>query len=408
MSGRLLFVIPSVVSRHGQRLEVEHDFLEGLRLCLENFDEVRVCCPITPRSNNSGLRRSRPIDSLPDQHRTKFIFLPFAYNLYDYMRSYRNVKEALSAEIQKADYLAFSPHTLVGDWPTVAVGEAIKQNRRYAIEADVVYEKVSRVAHERASSWKRLLNNIILEPIFTSRHRRALRHSNLAMLQGQDVFDAYGPHCSNAHKVYHMPIDRDDYITDDELEAKLASLDEERPLKICYVGRAIDMKGPMDWLHVLRLLEQRGIKFEATWLGDGDLLSRMRTISSNVNFPGYISNHFEILRALRDSDIFLFCHKTPESPRCLVESLASGCPLVGYGSSYPRDIVSHLGGGSFVEIGDREGLTELVAGLAANRGRLKDLVRQASASGRLYERDATMRRRIDLIKSMGPYVEPLQ
>lgn len=400
MSGRLLFVIPSVLS-FSDRIEVDNDFAEELRLCLDNFDEVRICCPISPRSSNSGLRRGRAIDDLPNQHRMKFIFLPLANDLRSHAMSYFGVRRTIEFEIRKSDYLVFSPHKLIGDWPTLAAREAVRQNKKYAVEADVVYEKVGRISKERSSRKKQIVHKNILEPIFTHRHRLTLKQSSLALLQGQDVFDAYGPYCSNAHKVYHMPIDEGDYISSDELAAKLASLDKDRPLKICYAGRAIAMKGPMDWLQVLRHLEARGIKFNATWLGDGDLLNAMRTQSPDVSLPGYVSDHDEIMKTLRETDIFLFCHKTPESPRCLVEALASGCPLVGYGSSYPRDIVSQKGGGSFVDVGDVNGLVDMVARLDQDRDRLKDLVRSASESGRLYSRDATMQRRIDLIKTLG-------
>jgi hypothetical protein len=44
-----------------------------------------------------------------------------------------------------------------------------------------------------------------------------------------------------------------------------------------------------------------------------------------------------------------------------------------------------------------------VKGLNKNREKLRKLIQDASTSGRLYERDATMQRRIDLIREyLGP------
>ena len=82
-----------------------------------------------------------------------------------------------------------------------------------------------------------------------------------------------------------------------------------------------------------------------------------------VVFPGYISDRKKIFQVLQDADVFLFCHQTPESPRCLVEALASGCPLVGYGSAYPREIIAQYGGGIFVTPGDWEGVVKIIQNL---------------------------------------------
>jgi glycosyltransferase involved in cell wall biosynthesis len=320
-----------------------------------------------------------------------------------FLREMTAVRRLLRTEIEKANCLVFSPHTLVGDWPTVAIREAIELKRPYVIEADVVYEKVAQVGWDRIPVWKRALKRHLMLPLFQRCHRYSLENSSLALFQGQDVYDAYAAMCSNPHKVYHMPIDRDDYITSAQLQSKIEELGRGMPLKLCYIGRAVDMKGPLDWLKTVHELKNNGVELNAIWMGDGSLLSRMRAIveelalTKYVKLPGYISDRKEILAALRDADIFLFCHKTPESPRCLVEALASGCPLIGYASAYPKELVAQHGGGRFSTLGDWKGLADIVWDLDKHRDKLRDLIRSASVSGRLYERDATMQYRVDLI-----------
>ena len=56
------------------------------------------------------------------------------------------------------------------------------------------------------------------------------------------------------------------------------------------------------------------------------------------------------------------------------------------------------GGGAFVERGDVAGLANLVTDYAADRDKLKDLVRGAAASGRMLDRDAAINERIGLMK----------
>jgi glycosyltransferase involved in cell wall biosynthesis len=404
MEKKLLQVLPSIVRVADNELEIEADFCESLRLYLENFDKVTVACPVTRDIGDSGLRRCRPLRDLPYRSKIKFISLPNAYHLRAFLRHYCVVSRLLKTEIENADYLLFSPHALVGDWPTVAAREAIKLQRSYAIDADVVYDDVAHAGWSRNASWRGVIKRGLFLALFRQSYRYCLKHSGVALLQGQDVYDAYSSFSHNPHKVYHMPVSKEEYITEEQLQRKLSGLNNGRALKLCYVGRAIDMKGPMDWLKTLHKITANGVEISATWVGDGSLLPNMRIMAENlgimkfVEFPGYILDRDRILQTLKESDMFLFCHKTRESPRCLVEALTCGCPLIGYGSAYPREIVGQCGGGLFATVGDCDDLAKIVLDLDENRGKLRELIRLASASGRLYERDATMQRRIDLIK----------
>jgi glycosyltransferase involved in cell wall biosynthesis len=319
------------------------------------------------------------------------------------LRHYQQVRELLKHEIEQADYLLFSAYALIGDWAIVATHEAVKLRRKYGLDADVVYDKRAELSWDRPEERFRLAKLKLLLPLFRRMYRYCLEHSALALLQGQDVYDAYAPFCRNPHKVYHMPVSEEDYITNAQMQQKLSLLSEARPLRLCYVGRCIEIKGPWDWLRVLHGLMANKVEFRAEWLGDGSLLPKMRAMAAElgvadyVQFQGYVGRRDDILETLRSADMFLFCHKTPESPRCLVEALVSGCPLVGYGSAYPRDLVAEHGGGDFVEIGDCQGLVEKVKRLNDNRQKIRALIKAAGDSGRLFERDATMQRRIDLI-----------
>jgi glycosyltransferase involved in cell wall biosynthesis len=101
---------------------------------------------------------------------------------------------------------------------------------------------------------------------------------------------------------------------------------------------------------------------------------------------------------LRGLDMFLFTHVTPESPRCLIEALISGVPLIGYESSYARELVSHRGGGQFSQIGDSGALAENVTRLARSRDELMRLTREAASGRGIYNDEAAFAHRSELIK----------
>jgi glycosyltransferase involved in cell wall biosynthesis len=121
-------------------------------------------------------------------------------------------------------------------------------------------------------------------------------------------------------------------------------------------------------------------------------------LAGAVTLTGYVNDRNTVLNAMREADVFLFCHKTPESPRCLVEALASGCPIVGYKSGYPQEITEQHGGGLFVPTGNHEALARLLVSLSSDRDTLSALIKAAALSGRQFERDAAMERRINLIR----------
>jgi glycosyltransferase involved in cell wall biosynthesis len=103
------------------------------------------------------------------------------------------------------------------------------------------------------------------------------------------------------------------------------------------------------------------------------------------------------MASLRTTDIFLFCHKTAELPRCLGEALAAGSPLVGYGSAYARDLVATNGGGAFAEVSNYRGPADTVIALDADRLKIGQFGRVSGASGRLLDRDLAIQKRIDLL-----------
>ena len=144
-------------------------------------------------------------------------------------------------------------------------------------------------------------------------------HSSLALLQGQDVYDAYKAVAPNPKKVLNVQVSAEDLISASQLCEKLMKIKHGDTLAIAYAGRMVDMKGPLDWLQVIHAAVEAGVKLEATWFGDGPLMPEMHKeierlgLSRNVTLPGVLG-HDEVIRRLQATDIFLFCHKTREVP----------------------------------------------------------------------------------------------
>ncbi|MCU0549346.1 MAG: glycosyltransferase [Leptolyngbya sp. Prado105] len=407
MNTRLLLVVPVPFRVVDGRYGLDEQTCDGLVRWAEHFDRVVMAAPVLPEAESEELSKTetwRAIADLPCADRIELVPLPYAYKPIHYIRHYRKTRALIREKIQACELLCFAPAVWIGDWATVACEEAIRLNRSYAVWADrVEYEVIRRLLKEETSLKVKLKEAVTL-PFTKKCIQQVIRQSEVGLFQGQDCFTAYSPLNPNSHCVYDIHTQKSDQISPTRLAEKLDRVQNHQPLKICYVGRAVEMKGALDWVQIIQQLHERGIKLEATWLGDGHLLDEMKQmavdlgISDRITFGGFVSDRAQMLETMQQHDLFMFCHKTPESPRCLVEALVSGLPIVGYDSAYPRGLVEQFGGGIFTPIHDQTALADQIVELDRDRQKLGNLVQQAAQSGTLYDEETVFKHRSDLIK----------
>lgn len=403
MSGTILLVLPVPFMRMDGILYVERQAANGLNLWAQNFEYVLIAAPIKSGIPEEGLWV--PLGDLKRRGQISVTVLPWSYRLSDFVRNYKSVREKLRGLINQADYLQFAISGLIGDWALIACLVAQRMHLKYAVWTDAVSWLLTKNASQHQHPMRRIKYLLTWYPM-RCYHINAIRRSALGLFHGMDTYHAYSTYCSNPHLVHNIHLHDNDLIPPKEISEKLSSL-KVGPIRICYVGRAHAIKGPLDWVTVLRNLDEQGIDFSAMWLGDGELLEEMRThimswgLADRVSLPGQVEDNDALLKSMRQSDIFMFCHKEPESPRCLIEALMSGCPIVGYESHYCRDLVKQCQGGLFCDVDDIDGLTSLVIDLSSDRQKLSDLVMAAAQDGMAFSDEKVFKHRSDLIKKIG-------
>ena len=228
----------------------------------------------------------------------------------------------------------------------------------------------------------------------------------LGLFHGRDCFDAYKDWSRHAELVHDIHLKPGDQIDDSQLHQKVEAIRAREPLKIVYAGRAADMKGALEWVEVLGRAARAGVAFQAAWLGDGPLLGDMRRaivahgIEKLVSLPGNVSDRVRVMNEFRAASVFLFCHKTPESPRCLIEALVAGTALVGYDMSYPRDLVG-TDYSSLVPL-DAVSLAARLVELDRDRETLAAQVVECARLGEAFSDEVVFRHRSELIKRFLP------
>jgi colanic acid/amylovoran biosynthesis glycosyltransferase len=398
----LLLDIPVPFLKRGGILYVEAQAANGLKLWASHFDRVAVCAPCMPENLVNAGMRWVAADSIVSSGKIEYYPLPWAFQPLAFLRLLPMASRLFRKLIGESDYLCFSNLGGTGAWGNIGVRVARKMGRQYAVWFDSVLHEISIAQDGRVlRKYKDLFDRRV------SRHVsiEAVKGASVGLFHGRTVYDFYANLCTNPQVVHDVHYSQSDAISEVQLEEKLQELASKPDLTIGYLGRIHPLKAPLQWVDVASQVLSKFPKTKFVWWGEGPLrdqaIDKIRTsgLESSVQLPGFLSDRQEVLRALRTIDIFLFCHISPESPRVLVETLISGCPMVGYESSYARDLIGQRGGGEFVAIGDTPALASLVMDLLADRDRLITLTREAADSRYVYSAEKVFAHRAELIKT---------
>ncbi len=403
-SGHLLLVLPLRLYRDtAGAFWIDSQACNGLRLWLTHFARISLVLPLI--THEPPPKSTSPIADIPGFDRVRLVPMPAAYTPLPFAKNLPAASRRLASLIDEADHLHFAIGGLWGDWGAVAGLIAHRRNRRFAVWTDRVESEVARFQAGTRSSWRRLYYRIVA---WAMGHfeRAVIRRAAIGMFHGAETYAAYASLNRNPHLVHDIHVGPEIGATPTDLLAR-RQRPATAPLMLVYAGRPHPDKGVADWINALERLAGAGISFQANWYGDGPQRAWAEAevdrlgLSDRIHFPGLVENRDALFRALGAADIFLFCHKTPESPRCLIEALRLGLPLVGYDSAYPRDLIALHGGGILTPIHQPEALAAALSTLAADRDRLHHLVDAALADGEPFNDVAVFAHRAELMRTIA-------
>ncbi|MFM7423667.1 MAG: glycosyltransferase [Elainella sp.] len=377
----------------------------GAEQWADSFGFVIVAAPVIPEAlavqNTTTVWRNTTTLDCPE--RFEFVPLPWAYSLPQFLQTYAQTRQQLAQLVRRCRYIQVAIGGLFGDWAAITVLEAHRQNRRCAVHADrVEHQVVLHVAQQ--AGWRKRLQAKAVSALMARFERHVIQRGSLGLWHGQDCYAAYSPFCATSYVIHDVHIKPENSISPEALHRKLAEVSQTSLLRICYAGRIAPMKAPLDWVKALGQARSLGVEFRATWFGDGNLKAEMQELIRELDLEDWIElygferDQVKLLERMRQAHLMLFTHITPESPRCLVEALASGTPIVGYASAYTEELTASLGGGTFVPLQDWQSLGQRLADLNGDRPRLMRLIRAAAANGARFNDRAVFQQRSQLIK----------
>lgn len=384
-------------------LEIEAQAANGLKQWAQHFSHVTLCAHLLPKDTKDQQSSSAwvAVNSIQAKNTIECVALPWSYHPIDHFRDYSQVRSMLLPLVKSHRYLQFCiGGCTFGDWAAVGARIAYSNDRNYAVHTDWVAH-----AHFQTSKQSSLYRKVrTCFDYWTMKvaEKLIIKRAKLGLFHGADCYEYYKQFCSNSHLIHDIHVSDADLPTRDAIEAKASNV-SGRALKIVYAGRMHPMKAPDQWLNILSMLKRAGVSFEAKWLGDGSMLEQIKEqasllgVEDEVKFYGFVSDRNTVLNELRQADMLMFCHLTPESPRILIEALNQATPIVGYRSDYPEDLIKN-GGGELVEQGNQQALFEKIVYLDENRMSLKNLILKAGQAGQGLTDEKVFTHRAELIK----------
>jgi colanic acid/amylovoran biosynthesis glycosyltransferase len=399
----VLITLGAPFHRWNGELYLEDQTISGLKAWADHFSHIVAAsvCLHTPPPAGWSSKTTSGLTDFP----IELVELPNGYDRAVFLKNRAAVSHRFLEIMRRCTYNSFAIGGWIGDWGVTAALTAQKHAIPHAIWFDRVESQV--VLNSSGIDFRGRMAAQVKSVVVRFNERRLLKHADLALLHGRTVFERLGPLARNPRLVEDIHLTDEDKIAPEQLAQKIADAGAS-PLRVVYAGRATAMKGPLDWVEVIADVVHKGVDLRADWLGDGELLDDMKAhavslgVADRITFHGFVADRAVVLNALRESHLLLFCHKTDESPRILIEALLAGTPLVGYADPFARSLVEEKQAGRLSVRADKSALSSAMVQLATNRPMLQDLISAAAASAQHLTREEVFKHRSEVIKSELP------
>ncbi len=210
---------------------------------------------------------------------------------------------------------------------------------------------------------------------------KAIKLASGIHCNGTPTYEEY--RCINSNSLLYF-----DNRVPDNLLAKPEEVEERNkylcennePIRLCFSGRLIAIKGADRLIDVAQELKQLQVKFEMYICGNGDLKDIMQSritasgLQDSVKMMGLLSFHTQLIPFIKKNvDLFVCCHIQSDPSCTYLETMSCGVPIIGYANEAFLGIVEHSGAGWPIDMDRPKLLAHKIAELSKNRQAIKDM-----------------------------------
>ncbi|MUH01195.1 glycosyltransferase [Scytonema sp. UIC 10036] len=231
---------------------------------------------------------------------------------------------------------------------------------------------------------------------------KGIKLANGIQCNGTPTYDEYRQINSNAFLYFDNRVPDSLLAKYQEVEERTSYLCErDEPLRLCFSGRLIEMKGADHLIDIAQELKQLGVRFQMFIFGNGDLQETMQSriaaseLSDSVKMMGMLSFNTQLLPFVKKNvDLFVCCHRQSDPSCTYLETMSCGVPIIGYNNEAFAGVVQHSRTGWLIEMDRPKALAQKIAELDKNRQLIREQSFQALDFAKEHSFEKTYERRL--------------
>lgn len=404
---RYLMVVPvRAYALGGGRAAMESAFCAHLRELLERLgptiDRMTVAAVGMPAADYEAARAHLgELDPERDGIRVEVLH-DGDLSTPGFVRAWPAIQRHLEALVQSHDLVHAGPsHDLRRPIEIASLALAVKAGRPTISVTDIDLRSDAEM-NRRLGRWSLksyLLCRFLYDPIRDLEHRWIARRCSLVLFKSEAQRTDYGEGRRNVRLFQDVAFQAQHLIAPAQLDAKIAALrDRARPLDTVYFGRLVAYKGVDRCIEAVAAARAKGRDVRLTVIGSGDEEARLRDkargLEDGVRFCGAVPYGDRLFAEVRPRHLMLAAPLSNDTPRSTWDAMASGVPVLAYGTDYYRDLEASTKVVETVPWPSTEALTDRLVHYADHREELAERMRAAVAVARQNTSEAWLQRRV--------------
>ncbi len=234
--------------------------------------------------------------------------------------------------------------------------------------------------------WMQGLINQVIKHNMNDKYKRWLVNENILLNtqkhfvsfpgEMEEFIRAKNPGC----KLYNL------YHPNPQFAFDMFFEDNERNSDLIYVGALIKRKGIEDFIQMIAKLKHSIPFLKAKILGYTGNLGYLEYIKKlisglelddNIEMIGYVENHFDVFREIKNSKALVFPSYVDTGPRSVAESMTVGTPVIAYDIGGLPEMITSGWNGILVEPGNIDKLTNAVLEVLTDKSTAQYLAQNA-------------------------------
>lgn len=265
-------------------------------------------------------------------------------------------------------------------------------------DTDIVLQtQESARAGGRLSGLKKRAYATVYDRVF----RGGVAGADLSLLKGRALMERYAAGARNPKKFEDTSYLASEIVPRSLIDARLATLRTDRPLRFVYCGRLVERKGVADSLTVLAEARKRGANIWFDVIGAGPQLDDLKAraarvgLGDAVRFLGPLPYGPELLRRLAEYDALFFTPPIEDTPRMIFDGYAAGLPLISTDINYAQERADEDGAAVLLPRAHPEVAPRVLHDLDLRRETLAELTEKAYAAAEYHAADRWYSRRAE-------------